>query len=601
MKKPIELWKKLNDTQKFLIVSIPLAVIIFFLIKPYIGTQSSKVPLLTLSNSEFTYSKALSVQAQKGIVQKGRYAIFKFTDKQIEDLETTSKYDRTLSMTFLFEELGDYTENNFKLSYLFDSDFDEKGNYKNVYTERVEVSGNLCDITYGKIAIISFALPKIENQDKVKIPKGFTFSTQEKTKLTSISALPAVTGYSGLSYNFPSNGGKLSKYEESVDFSGSEFVFPAYETASSNMPTININLANTSSETSEIYKDFEQKRIELSIGGENFTLKTAPGQSEIKIPVLPLKNPFSLVEIKSGAEYISGITMSSTVPNYKSKTNGKVLIPYPADPGLILNWSSSKWRNPDYELFSWDRFPNYLIFDFKNYAVQSKYLGRLAFFIEKEGYKGRLLTNEELSGKHDYNAHDYSAESLAKFFTKAKKDHFLLNNEEELLKEILLHNKVILESGDGFTAGEGCILSISQESNGWLRDRLFAHEGWHMFYFSDEEFRNYITACYYTCDAKSLNFLIDYFKSQESLGYDTTDDYLMQNEFMAYLLQQPQSQVADYFVSLAERGSVMKYTKALSDYVKETKGTYFEDASKMINDYCFDRWGITGGNICLIR
>lgn len=601
MKKLVDLWKKLNDKQKFCIVSVPLAVIIFFLIKPFIGTQSSKVPLLTCAKSDLTYPKALSVQAQKGIVQKGRYALYKFTESQIEDLEYTAKLDKTLSLTFFFEELDDYTENDFKLSYLFDSDFDDKGNYKNVYTERVEVSGNLSDVTEHNFVMISFALPKIENADSVKIPRGFYFSTQKKTKLINVTAFPAVTGTSAEAvpnYGFSSNGGKLSKFSGSVDFSGSEFVFPAYETASSNMPSITVSFK---SEDESDNKEFEQKKIEISIGGENFTLKTAPDSSSIKIPVLPLKNPFSLVEVKTGAEYVSGITMASTSPNYKSKSNGKVLIPYPADPGLILNWSSSKWRNPDYELFAWDRFQNYLIFDFKNYAVQSKFLGRLAFFIEKQGYKGRLLTNEELSGKHDYNAHDYSAESLAKFFTQAKKEHFLLNNEEELLKEILIYNKIILEEGEGFAAGEGCILSISQESNGWLRDRLFAHEGWHMFYFSDEEFRNYITACYYTCDEKSLNFLIDFFKSQESLGYDTNDDYLMQNEFMAYLLQQPQNQVAEYFVSLAGRGSVMKYTKALSDYVKETEGTYFEDAAKMINDYCFDRWGITGGNICLIR
>lgn len=601
MKKLKDLWKKLSDKQKFFIVSVPLAIIIFFLIRPYIGTQSSKVPLLTSANSEFSYAKALSVQAQKGIVQNGRYALFKFTDKQIEDIEFTSKLDKTLSMSFLFEELGDYTENDFKLSYLYDSDFDAKGNYINVYTERVEVSGNLSLVSDNRFVMITFALPKIENSDKVKIPKGFTFCAQQKTKLVSIIAIPAITGTVDseiTNYCFSSNGGKLSKFMGAVDFSGSEFVFPTYETAYSNMPTITIALNNSAKEDNQ---EFIQNKIDITIGGENFSLKTAPGLKEIKIPVLPLLNPFSLVEVKSGAEFVSGITMSSTSPNYKSKTNGKVLIPYASDPGLILNWSPSKWRNPDYELFCWDRFPNYLIFDFKNYSVQSKFLGRLAFFIEKQGYKGRLLTNEELNGKHDYNAHDYSAESLAKFFTKAKAEHFLLNNEEELLKEILIHNKIIIESGDGFAAGEGCILSISQESNGWQRDRLFAHEGWHMFYFSDEEFRNYITACYYTCDSNSLNFLIDYFKSQDNLGYDTNDDYLMQNEFMAYLLQQPQNQVAEYFVSLAGRGSVMKYTKVLSDYVKETKGIYFEDAAKMINDYCFDRWGITGGNICLIR
>ena len=87
--------------------------------------------------------------------------------------------------------------------------------------------------------------------------------------------------------------------------------------------------------------------------------------------------------------------------------------------------------------------------------------------------------------------------------------------------------------GDKVKANEGSLVSISQESEPWLRSNLLAHEGFHTIFFRDAEFRNYVSAVYYTMDPVSRDFLIDYFKSQEDLGYDTNDSYLMNNEFMA--------------------------------------------------------------------
>ena len=49
---------------------------------------------------------------------------------------------------------------------------------------------------------------------------------------------------------------------------------------------------------------------------------------------------------------------------------------------------------------------------------------------------------------------------------------------------------------------------------------------------------------------KSLEFLLKYFSVTPSLNYDIKDEYLVQNEFMAYLLQQPLSEVADYLQKL---------------------------------------------------
>ena len=74
----------------------------------------------------------------------------------------------------------------------------------------------------------------------------------------------------------------------------------------------------------------------------------------------------------------------------------------------------------------------------------------------------------------------------------------------------------------------------------------------------------------------------------------------MNNEFMAYLMQQRLSEVAGYFVHLANRGSVIKYTPQLASYVRKTEGKCFEDAAFALNDYVFDKYGIVCGNIALV-
>ena len=105
----------------------------------------------------------------------------------------------------------------------------------------------------------------------------------------------------------------------------------------------------------------------------------------------------------------------------------------------------------------------------------------------------------------------------------------------------------------------------------------------------------------YTLDSKTRDFLIDYFKSQTALGYDTNDDYLMNNEFMAYIMQQGVNSVVNYWVTHAKWNSVQTYTKELADYIIKTNARGFEDAAIMLNDFVFDKYGIICGNIALVR
>ena len=101
-------------------------------------------------------------------------------------------------------------------------------------------------------------------------------------------------------------------------------------------------------------------------------------------------------------------------------------------------------------------------------------------------------------------------------------------------------------------------------------------------------------------DPKSQSFLIDYFRSQPQLAYDVNDDYLMKNEFMAYLIQQKLGAVGPYFVTHANWASVRRFTPELCDYVVSTNGQGFEDAAKALNDFVFDNYGLIAGNVTLV-
>ena len=284
------------------------------------------------------------------------------------------------------------------------------------------------------------------------------------------------------------------------------------------------------------------------------------------------------------------------------------LEPLTTDLGLVPpSRKTNLWRNVDYEIYRWENFPDVLLFDTRDYTVQSEFFTRLAFFVEKAGYRGRILTDEELGNMHGYNAHDYRSESLADFFTKANEKPGVLNQKELLLRDILLQNRIIIPSGrtvngeyTAYTAGNGAIVSISQSSADYLRNSLCAHEAWHGIFFTDEDFRNTTAAIYYTIDPNAIDFLVGYWKSQPSLNYDSSDNYLIQNEFMAYIMQQGVQFTKSYFTRIANYASVQKAIPDLANYVLKTNARAFEDAGYAFDSYVSDRWGLSNGRVALI-
>ena len=331
--------------------------------------------------------------------------------------------------------------------------------------------------------------------------------------------------------------------------------------------------------------------VRIACTSDTLRIRRSPAIRSVSIDERSLSSACDSVKIISGADSVEGVLLEQRVSD--------AFTPITADPGLITAWPQKRWRNKNFEFFSWEQFPSVLIFDFADYAVQDAFLKRIAFFVEKKGFIGTLLTDAQIASSHGFNAHDYRAESLAAFFDKAEKEHFTLNESELLLRDILFANGVILRSASGITAGRGAVVSLSRESPRFLRERLLVHEGLHGVYFTEESFRREVDEVFYATDPISLRFLKRYFEVNPSLNYNTDDSYLFKNEFMAYTLQQSVGEVKNYYIDRLAR-IINSAEPELCAYIRDTDAAAFTQAAETMSAFLAEKWGINGGRISLI-
>ena len=227
--------------------------------------------------------------------------------------------------------------------------------------------------------------------------------------------------------------------------------------------------------------------------------------------------------------------------------------PINSDLKFILNYKKSNYRRNAFELFNLISEPSIYVLKFKNLQYQSLMLKRIAFFTEKKEFRGILLSNKELENKIGWRGHDYRLQDIIIFFNTAQKSNIKLNQEEIILKNLIIFNKLayiennILKIKDqsinvGFAAypEDETILSIDQIT-------ILMHEILHMYYFIDNDFNKSIYNFWdNNVSQEDKQVWIQFLDSKD---YDTNYQYLVINEFYAYISQIPKEDITNYLIN----------------------------------------------------
>ncbi len=266
----------------------------------------------------------------------------------------------------------------------------------------------------------------------------------------------------------------------------------------------------------------------------------------------------------------------------------------PADPKTILAWPASRWRDPRREWFSWSG-TSVLVLVTADYQAQDDYLKRLAYFVEKPGFRGTLAQDAQIAKLHGWNAHDYAAPDLARFFAKAQSEGFPLNRSEVELRDRLVAAGILVATADrSWAPGTGALVGISLESPPALRATFLVHESFHGLYYTSKEFRDGVARAWDGLSegarARFRSFLAHF--SAES-QYDAANEALMINEFQAYLLQRS---AREWTLFLRER---VLAREARPEEAKAWLEEYLT-AARSLDGLVHGLYGLNSGNVSLV-
>ena len=351
----------------------------------------------------------------------------------------------------------------------------------------------------------------------------------------------------------------------------------------------------------------EHIHVDFFTGGQRNTIRAFPAKGRVVITATDLSEVIpGFQQGKTKADTIVTVTSSDTTNTFnkilllRNQIDTSQLIGLKADLETILNYSMEKWRRKDFELFSWTILPEYLFIDLIDYHYQDMMFKRLAFFVEKANFAGKLLTHAEMRGRHGWNAHNYKADDLCNFFNLAQQTNFQLTEEEELLKVILQKNNVIKKEGDLLVPIKGGILTVTREATMDLRRLFLNHEGYHGIFFASEEFRK---KCWEIWNNSSPNVKRFWEVFLSSRSYDITNEYLLVNEVMGFNLQQTPAAGRDYFFNRQIPALERRFPaqKGLFDNLRANhRGEFFQISNDFANAL-FALTGLPPGNLLLIE
>jgi hypothetical protein len=130
-----------------------------------------------------------------------------------------------------------------------------------------------------------------------------------------------------------------------------------------------------------------------------------------------------------------------------------------------------------------------------------------------------------------------------------------------------------------------------------------AHEGFHGLFFIDEYFRAFTRGRWQQLPVEAKRFIVSFFGFQQ---YDTADEYLMINEFMAHVLQQSVLQAGRYFgetlPALLENTWRKAHLPAKDEDSKSwpSLASAFTREAEAFSAYVNTRWGLAAGRVHLV-
>jgi hypothetical protein len=443
---------------------------------------------------------------------------------------------------------------------------------------------------------VRFAAPKGKTRFYLSLPDGRSLralslsigaGSQEKTgdfeewaRLENLAILPAFMGFEEVKDGYRISDGISVKKSESSPSSIS----------------IRKSLANFGTGSSPVLVLRYRQRAELDIvieAGTKILARCMSSNREVRIPLSALGNLETFPSIQITAP--EAVALESAF--IESASDGQATL---TDPGTLL-LGDGPGQGEEFLWYRWDLLPSVILFDFKDYAIQDAYLKRLAFFVEKNGFVGRLAPDQEIAPLHGWNAHDYKAEDLARFFALAEKQRFPLNQEELRLRDFLLERGVIHERAGGYGFSENAaIISISRESADYLRRTFLTHEASHALFFADSRYRAFCIELWNGMGEEEKWFWKLYFGW---MNYNTASSYLMANEVQAYLVQQAPGRAGEYFTEtlvgrLLENHPELE--EKIAQYMEDYSGS-FEQRAGVLDTWLRSNYGFKAGSIYFLR
>lgn len=196
-------------------------------------------------------------------------------------------------------------------------------------------------------------------------------------------------------------------------------------------------------------------------------------------------------------------------------------------------------------LFRLAENPRVFVVDFPDLDSQGATFNRAAALIEKAGQpRDRVLDDAELAAAIArsgdtaatyYYGHNYRGSDLERLFALADRDGVALNEQERWLRGELARIRAALPSGEDYAVVS--VPGIEPRVDAAMRRAILHHEIGHGHFFTNPAFARHVAEVWHDVFTERERARFRAFLERE--GYDPSNEEVMMNEAMAYLLFTP--------------------------------------------------------------